>query len=98
MMVVTGNVAVVAPAATTTLDGTPTSVVFELRNATIAPPAPAGAESVTRPLVDVPPTILVLVSVTPVSTGAMAGITVNVVALVTPPYDAEIVVDVDIDT
>jgi len=60
-LVVTGNVAVVAPAATTTLplEGTFATAVLLLDNATTAPPVGAGPLSVTVPIAELPPTTAV---------------------------------------
>jgi len=82
--VATGNVAVVAPAATITFAGTVEYVVLELRNATLAPPLGAGALRVTFPLVAAPPMTLAFVNVTAVSASAVPGVTVNVVVFVVP--------------
>jgi hypothetical protein len=58
-LVLTVNVAVVAPAATVTLEGTLATVVLLLESATIAPPAGAGPLSVTVPAEEFPPVTLV---------------------------------------
>jgi hypothetical protein len=57
--VLTVNVAVVAPAATVTLAGTLAAVVLLLESVTSAPPAGAGALSVTVPVEELPPVTLV---------------------------------------
>ncbi len=82
--VLTWNVADLAPAATTTLDGTAASDEFELMSATTVPPLPAGPVSVTVPVSGTPPTTLALPSVNCESDEAAAGITVNVVVFVAP--------------
>jgi hypothetical protein len=97
-VVVTANVPDVAPDATETVAGTDAADGFELAKVTMAPPLPAGAESVTVPMAELPPTTLVRLSVNVASAGAGAGLTVNVVVLVTPPYVAESVVDVGVLT
>ena len=54
-LVVTVNVAVVAPAATVTLPGTCAAAVLLLDKVTTAPPAGAAPLSLTVPVDDVPP-------------------------------------------
>ena len=58
-LVLTVNVALVAPAATVTLDGTLAAVVLLLESATSALPAGAGPLSVTVPVEEFPPVTLV---------------------------------------
>jgi hypothetical protein len=58
-LVLTVNVALVAPAATVTLDGTLAAVVLLLESATIAPPAGAAPLNVTVPVEEFPPVTLV---------------------------------------
>ena len=53
------NVAVVAPAATVTLDGTVAAAVLLLESAIVAPPAGAAPLSVTVPVEEFPPVTLV---------------------------------------
>ncbi len=79
--VVTMAVAVVAPAGTRTFAGGATSEGFELVKATVAPPAGAGALSVTVAMNGVPPTTLEWSSVSVASEGAGAGVTVNTAVL-----------------
>src|SRR6266436_4515667 len=63
-LVLTVNVALVAPAGTITLEGTLAAAVLLLESATCAPPAGAGPLSVTVPVEDsVPPMTLVGLSV-----------------------------------
>jgi len=87
-LVLTVNVALVAPAATVTLEGTLAAVVLLLESATIAPPDGAGPLSVTVPVEDcTPPTTLVGFSESEerVGAGGAAGVTVSEADLVAPP-------------
>ena len=86
-LVFAGNVALVAPAGTATLEGTLAAPLL-LESATCAPPAGAGPLSVTVPVEDcAPPITLVGYSVSEESEGAAgeAGVTVSEAVLVTPP-------------
>ena len=58
-LVLTVNVALVAPAATVTLDGTVVAVMLLLETATVTPPAGAAPLSVTVPVEEFPPVTLV---------------------------------------
>jgi hypothetical protein len=91
--VVTGNVAVLLPAATVTLVGTAATLVLLLESATAAPPLGAAPLSVTVPFDVFPPTRLVGLTVSDASAGEddACGFTVKVEDLVTPPPETEIV-------
>ena len=87
MDVFTVKVALVAPAGANTLEGTLAAPLL-LESRTDAPPAGAGALSVTVPVEDCrPPTTLVGFSVSEerVGGGGGAGFTVNEADLVAPP-------------
>ena len=58
-LVLTVNVALVAPAATVTLDGTLAAVVLLLESVTTAPPEGAAPLNVTVPVEEFPPVTLV---------------------------------------
>ena len=58
-LVVTENVALLAPPATVTLAGTVAAEVLSLDKDTTAPPPGAGPLSVTVPVEELPPTTLV---------------------------------------
>src|SRR5580704_11999443 len=92
-LVVTVNVALVAPAATVTLAGTVAADAL-LERETIAPPLGAAPLSVTVPIDDVPPLTLAGLRVTEDSATAVAGFTVSKVVWVVPPYEAEMVTGV----
>jgi hypothetical protein len=81
-LVITENVAVVAPAATVTLAGTCAAVVLLLVNPTVAPPVGAAPLNVTVPVDDVPPVTLVGFRETEDNDTAAAGFTVSVAVLV----------------
>ena len=82
--VLTANVALVAPAGTNTLEGTPAAPLL-LESMTCAPPAGAGPLNVTAPVEDcAPPTTLVGFSVSE-TTGSGGGVTVSEADLVAPP-------------
>jgi hypothetical protein len=85
--VLTLNVAVLAPAGTTTLEGTLAAPLL-LESMTCAPPAGAGPLKATVPVENCkPPTTLEGFSVNEeiVAAGGVAGATVSVAVLVTPP-------------
>ena len=87
-LLLTVNVALVAPAATVTLEGTVAAAVLLLESATCAPPAGAAPLNVTVPVEDcVPPITLVGLSVSEESVGAggAAGVTTSEAVLVAPP-------------
>ncbi len=87
-LVLTVKVALVAPAATVTLEGTVAAAVLLLESATCAPPAGAAPLNVTVPVEDcVPPITLVGLSVSDetVAGGGGAGATVIEAVRVTPP-------------
>jgi len=87
-LVLTVNVALVAPAAIVTLDGVLATFVLLLESVTTAPPEGAAPLSVTVPVEDcVPPTTLVGFSVSEESVGAGGGtgVTVSEADLLTPP-------------
>ncbi|MEO8587606.1 MAG: hypothetical protein ABI584_15680 [Acidobacteriota bacterium] len=72
LRVVTANVAVVAPEATVTEDGTVAADVPELERKTGTPPVGAADEMVTVPVDEFPPTTVAGASVRPVGRGAVA--------------------------
>jgi len=87
-LVLTVKAALVAPAATVTLEGTLAAAVLLLESVTSAPPDGAGPLNVTVPVeVCVPPITLVGLSVSDesVTAGGGAGVTVIEAVLVTPP-------------
>ena len=96
-LVVTGNVALVAPADTVTLAGTVAANVLSLDSDTTAPPEGAGPLSVTAPVEGLPPTTLDGFTPNVLNTAA-TGVTVRGAVRVTPPYTAEIVTAVEPDT
>src|SRR5260370_3454610 len=74
VLVLTGKVTLVAPAATVTLEGTVAAAVLLLESATWAPPAGAAPVNVTVPVEDcVPPITLVGLSVSDESVTAGGG-------------------------
>ncbi|PWB65156.1 MAG: hypothetical protein C3F14_05800, partial [Deltaproteobacteria bacterium] len=95
VFVVTWNVAVVEPAATTTVDGTVAVDVLLLVNDTEAPPAGAGPFSVTVPVETVPPFTVVGLKDSDDSEGRF---TVRVEERVTPLNEAEMVAVVEEET
>jgi len=81
VVVVMVNVAEVAPAVTVTLVGAVATALFEVR-LTTTPPAGAALYSVTVPVADVPPTMELGDTETPLRP---EGVSVSVVDLVTLP-------------
>ena len=81
MLVFTVKVALVAPAGTVTLEGT-TAAGLLLESVTCAPPAGAGAFSVTVPAEGLPPVTLAGLSA---SEETIGGITVSEAVCVAPP-------------
>ena len=78
LLVVTWNVALVAPAATVTLAGTCAAVVLLLVRDTVAPPLGAAPLSVTVPVDELPPVTLVGFTATEDRDNDAAGFTVSV--------------------
>ena len=85
-LVLTVNVALVAPAATVTLDGTVAAAVLLLESVTVAPPAGAAPLNVTVPVEEFPPVTLVGFSDSDerVGGGGDAGVTVSEADRVAP--------------
>ena len=87
--VVVANVALVAPDARDTLPGTTATPVLLLVIVTTAPPAGAAAVSVTVPCDGVPPVTLVGLRCTAWRlAGGGSGVTVSVLVLLAPEYEA----------
>jgi hypothetical protein len=83
--VLTANVALVAPAGTNTLEGTPATPLL-LESMTCAPPAGAGPLSVTVPVeYCAPPITLVGFRVSEERVGSGGGVTASEADRVTPP-------------
>ena len=85
-LVLTANVALLAPAATVTLAGVLATVVLLLESATCMPPAGAGLLNVTVPVEELPPTTLAGFKESEASAteGGAAGCTVSDADLLTP--------------
>src|SRR2546422_8414250 len=90
--VLTGKVALVAPAGTVTLAGTLATPGLVLDSDTTAPPLGAGALSVTVPDHELPPVTLNGFWITQASVGCAK---VSEAVCVTQPYDPEIVTTVE---
>jgi hypothetical protein len=99
-LVVTVKVALLAPAATVTLEGTLAAVVLPLESVTCAPPGGAGPLSVTVPVEEFPPITLVGFSVSDVRVGGGggAGVTVSEADVVAPLKVAEMATVTDAAT
>src|SRR5207302_1508112 len=98
-LVLTVNVALLAPAATVTLAGTVAVDVLLLVRVTAAPPAGAGPLSVTVPVEDcAPPVTVVGFSVSVESVGKACGATASEPAFPTRRYYDLIVTGVDVVT
>src|SRR5467141_3590883 len=99
-LVLTVNVALVAPAATVTLDGVLATFVLLLESVTTAPPEGAAPLNVTVPVEEFPPVTLVGLTESEESVGAGGGtgVTVSDADLVTPLYIPEMVTVVDAAT
>jgi hypothetical protein len=83
-LVLTMNVALVAPAATVTLAGTVAAAVLSLIRETAAPPLGAGPLSVTVPVEEDPPITLMGLSATAESVAEPVGATLSEAVLATP--------------
>jgi len=85
-LVLTVKVALVAPAATVTLEGTRATAVLLLERETCAPPDGAAALSVTVPVEELPPMTLVGLRLIAerVTGGGGAGLTVREAVFVAP--------------
>jgi hypothetical protein len=84
-MVVTVNVAVVAPPATVTFAGTVAADVLLLASVTVTPPVGAGPLNVTVPVDEVPPVTVVGFKLTPLAVAAVTVIVAIPTFDVTPP-------------
>ena len=83
-LVLTVNVALLAPAATVTLAGTVAVGVLLLERETAAPPLGAGPPRVTVPVEEDPPVTLIGLSATAESVAEPGGVTVSEAVLVPP--------------
>jgi hypothetical protein len=98
-LVSTVNVAVVAPAGTTTVDGTVATAVLSLLRKTVVPPEGAADPRRTVPVTGVPPTTELSLRVTLVTAGPVAaGVTESVKARLAVPCVARMIVDWLVDT
>ena len=84
-LVLIGKVALVAPAGTSTLEGTLAAPVLLLESMICAPPAGAGPLRVTVPVEESPPITAEGLSVSEERVGSGKGVTVSVAVWVTPP-------------
>jgi hypothetical protein len=85
LLVLTANVALLAPAATATLAGTVAAAVLPLIRETAAPPLGAGPLRVTVPIEGDPPVTLIGLSAIAESVAEPGGVTVSEAVLVPPP-------------
>jgi hypothetical protein len=85
LLVLTVNIALLAPAATVTLAGTVAAAVLPLERETTAPPLGAGPLRVTVPVEGVPPVTLSGLSATEESVAEPCGVIVSEAVLVPPP-------------
>ena len=99
-LVLTVNIALVAPAAIVTLAGTLAAAVLLLDSVTCAPPDGAGPLKVTVPVEEFPPVTLagLIVKEVRVGRGGGAGVTVSEADRVAPPKAPEILTVVDAAT
>ncbi len=84
LLVLTVNVALLAPAATVTLKGTVAAAVLPLERETAAPPLGAGPLSVTVPVEGDPPITLIGLSAIEESVAEPCGATLSEAVMVTP--------------
>jgi len=84
LVVLTVNVALLAPAATVTLAGTVAAAVLSLESDTAAPPMGAGPLSVTVPVEGDPPVTLIGFSATDESVAEPCGAMLSEAVLATP--------------
>jgi hypothetical protein len=85
LLVLTVNIALLAPAATVTLAGTVAAAVLPLERETAAPPLGAGPLRLTVPVEGDPPVTLIGLSATEESVAEPCGVTVSEAVLVPPP-------------
>src|SRR5260370_6779436 len=95
-LVLTVNVALLAPAGTVTVAGTVAAAVLLLVRLTTAPPLGAGPLSVTVPVEGFPP--VTLTGFRPSKERVAGGVTVSEAVCVPLPYDPEMVTEVDAAT
>ena len=84
VLVLTVNVALLAPAATVTLKGTVAAAVLPLERETAAPPVGAGPLRVTVPVEGDPPVTLMGLSAIEESVAEPGGATLSEAVMVTP--------------